>query len=151
MLKTNSFTYTVCSRNYVNKTAGVPEWFFDFDRLPQSEYFVQCVGFIIVANNLINAPFIINLVATDLADNRNYTAGVGSLQTNQIVLATIPTTVNSGANLQSGEGSVFTVRNMDMGKRVKFSIHGNDMALLTDAVVPDAAYHVISFQFTPIN
>jgi hypothetical protein len=150
MLKTSSFTYTIDSVTFPPATTGNSQYEFTFDRLPQSEYFVQCTGFIIQANNLVNPPFIINLVATNLADNRNYTAGITTLNTNQLVLASIPSTQNSGANLQSGEGSVFRVKNMDMGKTVTFSLHGGNMVILPETVAPQGTVYVITFQFTPI-
>lgn len=150
MLKTDSFTYTISSLQIVERTPSFAEGVFVFDALPQSEYFVQCTAFIVAQTGLVNPPYIINLVSTDFTRYRTYNAG-NYLLTNQLVLATIPTSVNSGTNLQSGEGSVFRVSGMNLQKRVTFALYDSSLDKITDAIAPwDAAFWVVTFQFTPI-
>jgi hypothetical protein len=151
MLKTNSFTYTISSAQTVDRFATVSEGVIVFDKLPQGEYFVQCTAFIISTNNLINPPYIINLVARNFGSNQTYNAG-NSLNSNQIVLSSIPTNVTSGACMQSGEGAVFRVRDMDVNKRVTFTLYDATLATkITTTTAPWATViWIASFQFTPI-
>ena len=151
MLKNNSFTYTMCSTSLTNRVAGFAEGVFTFDALPQGEYFVQCTNFVLTQTGLVNAPYIINLIATDFTSERTYNAG-STLRSNQLCIASITNLVNNGTCLHSGEGSVFKVAYMDMQKRVTFTLSGNELhTRLTDVQAPWAnAIWVATFQFTPI-
>ncbi len=149
-MNSRQFTYTLnTDEKKMDEDPDYHQFYMDFGGLGTSydHFQCQCTGFSCNVNDMVTPPLYISVSVENLAEE--YYSN--QLSSNECVLATILTTTNGGGILDSSQCTIFNCSNLKQKKRLRFSLRGEDLALLTTVTAPhNTIYIQLELLLTPI-